>query len=59
MFIIAWNPINAVIPQASKLPNISGAFIAVTIPLHMKIPNSNITNMQPINPNSSATTANI
>ena len=59
MFIIACIPINEVIPVASKLPNISGAFIAINIPLQINIPNRTITATQPINPNSSANTANI
>ena len=59
MFIIACIPIKEVIPVASKLPNISGAFIAISIPLHINIPNKAITTAHPINPNSSANTANI
>ena len=59
MFIIACNPIKDVIPTATKLPNISGAFIAARTPLHINIPNKAITIAQPTNPNSSAKTANI
>ncbi len=56
---MACNPINDVIPTASKLPNISGAFIAISSPLHIKIANNKITIAHPINPNSSANTAKI
>lgn len=44
---------NAVIPIAIKLPNISGARIAINIPLQIKIANSIKTATHPINPNSS------
>ncbi len=44
---------SAVIPIATKLPNMSGARIAIKIPLHMKIANKINTATQPINPNSS------
>lgn len=44
---------NAVIPTASKLPNISGALIAIRIPLHIKIANKINTATHPIKPNSS------
>ena len=43
----------AVIPTAIKLPNISGAFIAIRTPLHIKIANRINTIAQPINPTSS------
>ncbi len=46
-------PTNAVIPIATKLPNISGALMAIKIPLHIKIANKIKTATQPINPNSS------
>lgn len=46
-------------PVATKLPNISGAFIAIKIPLQIKIANKIITNAQPTNPSSSAKTENI
>ena len=59
MFIIACNPIKEVIPTATKLPNISGAFIAISNPLHIKIANNKITTAQPIKPNSSANTEKI
>ena len=59
ILIIAWSPINDVIPAASKLPNISGAFIAIIIPLQINTANKKITARHPINPNSSAKTANI
>ena len=48
-----------VIPAANKLPNISGAFIAIVIPLQINIANKIITIAQPINPSSSANTAKI
>ena len=54
MFIMACNPINDVIPTATKLPNISGAFMAISNPLHMKIANKIITMVHPMKPNSSA-----
>lgn len=44
---------NAVIPTANKLPNISGALMAIKIPLHIKIANRIKTATHPINPNSS------
>ncbi len=44
---------SAVIPIANKLPNISGARIAIKIPLHIKIANKIKTAAHPINPNSS------
>lgn len=59
IFIIACVPINVVIPTANKLPNISGALIAIKTPLHTNIANNAITAIHPINPNSSANTANI
>ena len=59
MFIITCIPTSAVIPDATKLPNMSGAFIAIRIPLHINIANSTITNAHPIKPNSSAKTENI
>ena len=37
----------------------SGAFIAIKIPLHTNNANNIITTVQPINPNSSASTENI
>ena len=43
----------AVIPTAIKLPNISGAFIAIKTPLHIKIANKINTIAQPIKPTSS------
>ncbi len=44
---------NAVIPIATRLPNISGALMAIKTPLHIKIANKIKTAAQPINPNSS------
>ena len=44
---------NAVIPTATKLPNISGALIAIRTPLHIKMANNIKTIAHPINPNSS------
>ncbi len=44
---------SAVIPIASKLPNISGALIAIKIPLHINIANNIKTIAHPINPSSS------
>lgn len=44
---------SAVIPTATKLPNISGALIAIRTPLHIKIANKTKTATHPINPNSS------
>mgnify|MGYP006990226098 CR=1 FL=1 len=40
-------------------PNISFDFIAITIPLQINTPKSNITNVHPTNPNSSAIIANM
>lgn len=57
--ILLENQLSRVIPIASKLPNLSGAFIAIIIPLHIKIANSIITIVQPIKPNSSAKTEKI
>lgn len=59
ILIIACNPINEVIPTATRLPNMSGALIAINNPLHTKIANKIITNVHPINPNSSARTEKI
>ena len=59
IFIITCIPTIAVIPTATKLPNISGAFIAINIPLQIKIANKTITKAHPINPNSSAKTEKI
>ena len=59
MFIIACNPTIVVIPAATKLLNISGAFIAIIIPLHINIANNAITTTHPTNPNSSAIIENI
>lgn len=50
---------NDVIPTAIKLPNISGAFIAIKIPLQIKIANNTNTTAQPTKPNSSANIENI
>ena len=44
---------NAVIPIASKLPNISGDLIAISTPLQIKIANKIKTTAHPKNPNSS------
>lgn len=44
---------------ASKLPNISGAFIAIKVPRQTNIANKVMINKQPIKPNSSEITANI
>ena len=49
----------AVIPVASKLPNMSGAFIAIKIPLQINIANNIKTTAHPKNPNSSANIENI
>ena len=43
----------AVIPVASKLPNMSGAFIAIKIPLQINIANNINTTEQKINTNTS------
>ena len=51
--MITWIATNAVIPIATKLPNISGALIAISTPLHMNIANKISTATQPINPSSS------
>ena len=59
MFIIACVATSVVTPIASKLPNMSGAFIEITIPLHTKIANNNMIVTQPTNPSSSATIANM
>lgn len=44
---------SAVIPTANKLPNMSGARMAIRTPLHIKIANKINTIVHPINPNSS------
>lgn len=59
ILIITCIPIIAVIPHATKLPNISGAFIAIKIPLQIKMANKIITNVHPIKPSSSAKTEKI
>ena len=59
MFIIACIPTSDVIPTANKLPNESGAFMAVKIPLHINIANNDITTKHPTNPSSSAIIANM
>ena len=59
IFIITCIPINVVIPVANRLPNISGDFIAIKIPLHINIANNKITITHPTNPNSSAIIENI
>ncbi len=51
--MITWIATNAVIPTATKLPNMSGALIAINTPLHINIANSIKTATHPINPNSS------
>lgn len=53
MLIITCIPTKAVIPIATRLPNISGAFIAIRTPLQMNIANRTIINAHPINPSSS------
>ena len=50
---MTWMATNAVIPMATKLPNMSGARIAIKTPLHIKIANKIKTATHPINPNSS------
>ena len=47
------------IPIATKLPNISGAFIAINTPLQINIANNKNTTKHPTNPSSSANTAKI
>ena len=47
------------IPIATKLPNISGALIAVIMPLQTNIAKSKITTIQPTKPNSSAIIENM
>ena len=59
IFIITCIAIKDVIPTAIKLPNMSGAFIAIKTPLHINIANNIITNTHPTNPSSSASIANI
>lgn len=59
IFIITCNPTIVVIPAATRLPNMSGDFIAIKIPLQINIANKTITNVHPIKPNSSAKTENI
>lgn len=54
IFITTCTITSAVIPVASKLENISGAFIAIKIPLHINKANRIITIAHPTNPNSSA-----
>lgn len=51
--MITWMATNAVIPIASRLPNISGALIAIRIPLQIKIANRIRTAAHPMKPNSS------
>ena len=57
--MIACRPIKDVIPTATRLPNISGARIAIKIPLQIKMANNVITTKHPIKPSSSASTAKI
>ena len=59
IFIITCIPINVVIPVANRLPNISGDFIAIKIPLQINIANNIKTTAHPKNPNSSANIENI
>ena len=59
IFIITCIATNAVIPMAIKLPNISGAFIAINTLLQIKIPNKTNTSAQPTNPSSSPNIENI
>jgi len=44
---------NAVIPIATRLPNMSGALMAIRMPLHMNMANKTNTATLPMNPNSS------
>ena len=59
ILIATWTITNVVIPVAIKLPNISGAFIAINIPLQINIANNINTTIQPTNPSSSAITENM
>ena len=59
IFIITCIPIKVVIPTANKLPKLSGARIAVSIPLQIKTANNAIIAKHPIKPSSSATIENI
>ena len=46
-------------PIATRLPNISGALIAISIPLQINIANNINTTAHPMNPNSSANIENM
>ena len=59
ILIIACKATIEVIPIATKLLNESGALIAITAPLHIKIENNIIIAIHPTNPNSSAIIAKI
>ena len=59
MLIAACNPITAVIPDARRQPNKSGAVRAILIPLHIRTRNSIITSAAPTKPNSSPMIENI
>ena len=59
IFKIACDEISVVIPIATKLPNKSGAFNEIIIPLIVNKANNIITKAQPTNPNSSAKIAKI
>ena len=50
--MMTWIATNVVIPTANKLPNMSGALIAINTPLHIKIANKINTATHPINTSS-------
>ncbi len=51
--MITWIPTSAVIPIATKLPNMSGARMAIKMPRQIKMANKINTMLHPIKPNSS------
>ena len=53
MLMNAWRQSQAVMPAASRAPNVSGARIAVRIPARARTRNRVITAAAPTNPNSS------
>ena len=59
MFISAWLAITAVIPVASKPPNLSGALLAIFTPFIIIIKNNNIVIVAPKRPSSSQIIENI
>lgn len=56
-FIIAWRPIQIIIPEARSWENLSGAWEAIFKPLDMRARKIMMTILAPINPTSSPMTA--